>query len=174
MICRFGKLIKSITSYDITLNVYTNVAPEKNILEEFSNLSINYKGSIGSDQLYLEMKKSNFLLHIESDDSDSISKTKLSVSTKIPEYLSTSIPIISFGPIEVASMRILSDNLIGFVLNSCDPIFFNQEKLISFFNNIKLQKQYSENGHIFCSKYFNKKIQDNLFFLQITKALNLI
>ena len=48
------------------------------------------------------------------------SKTKLSISTKIPEYCLSNRPIIAFGPTNIASFKILIENQIAFVIDSTD------------------------------------------------------
>ena len=57
-------------------------------------------------------------LHIESDDESYCSLTKLSVSTKIPEYLISSRLVIGYGPVYLASMKLLKDNNIGIVISN--------------------------------------------------------
>ena len=163
MLLKFSKIINSITTFEIQLNVYTNSIPDNDLLKKLELNSICYKGSLVGAQLIEAMKLSDFLLHIESDDSESISKTKLSVSTKIPEYLSTCRPIISYGPIAVASLKIQSDNNIGYVLNSENSNLENTELLINFFKSKETQMKISLNGFNFVKLKFNRTIQNELF-----------
>lgn len=174
MLIRFSKIIKTKDSKDIVLNVYTNTEPEHYILKNFEESNINYKGFLMGDILKLEMCNSDFLLHIESDDKKSISQTILSVSTKIPEYLSTSRPIIGFGPLQVASIKLLQDNNIGFIFSSSDSDTVNAD----LFNNIVLDtdKQYivALNGYNYVIENFDKTKQQNYFYKQINNLLNTI
>ena len=64
------------------------------------------------------MKKADILLHVESNDLQYRSLTRLSVSTKIPEYLISGRLLLAFGPAEVASIKLLSDHNVGCVIDA--------------------------------------------------------
>ena len=68
------------------------------------------------------------LVHVESFDNKSRQLTKLSISTKIPEYLATGKPIIAIGPREVASLEYLKDCSL-WITNKND--IYNKIKLFS-------------------------------------------
>lgn len=72
--------------------------------------TINYRGFISPRELQSEMASADFLVHVESFDRKMKQVTRLSISTKIPEYLSTGRPIYALGPDEVESIRYLRDN----------------------------------------------------------------
>jgi hypothetical protein len=171
MLLKFSQIVKNIESHKIHINVYTNSEPNKDLLDKFKTNSINYKGSLIGEELTKAMKSSNFLLHIESDDNVSISKTRLSVSTKIPEYLSTCKPIISFGPSIVASLKIQIENKIGFVLDSSNSIIENSILLLNLIDSIEQQIEITSNGFIFVKSNFNRHIQSDFFKSKIYKIL---
>lgn len=52
---------------------------------------------------------SDALLFLESSDPAITSFTRLSVSTKVPEYLASGRPVLAIGPSDQASIRILAD-----------------------------------------------------------------
>ena len=93
------------------------------ILKIFSGSSLNPKemdrllwgdcciwgGLLGSIELEQQLERADYLLHVESFKKSNICDTKLSLSTKIPEYMSYRKPIIAIGPSEVASMSYLED-----------------------------------------------------------------
>lgn len=60
------------------------------------------------------------LVHVESFDAASRTYTKFSVSTKIPEYLMAGRCIFAYGPLEVASLRYISDEKVGVVVGVPD------------------------------------------------------
>ena len=170
MLLKFANILQNIKCLNIELNVFTNSIPDDSLLFKFNNMNIKYKGNLVGDELYDEMRSSTFLLHLENDDLDSIAKTRLSLSTKIPEYLITSRLIISFGPPEVASFRIQSDNDIGFILNSRDSLFINTNKLYNLFLSEKRQFEITKNAYYYAKENFNKNNQNAL----ITSLLNKI
>lgn len=150
MLVRFAKLLPSGV-----LNIYSIAKPEENVLEEFKKANIFFKGAVEGQNLKNAILDSDLLLHVESDDKYYRSLTKLSVSTKIPEYLISGRPIIGFGPIEVASMKILEDNKIGFAIDSKmndDTIKLNLERIIKDFN---LREKIGKIGHEFAVQNFD-------------------
>lgn len=80
---------------------------------------IRYRGSVPSHKVPEIFRSSRALLHVESFDSEARQATLLSVSTKIPEYLSSGRCIVAVGPPEVASIRYLADSGSAFVVT--DP-----------------------------------------------------
>ena len=113
MIVRFSKI-----SSKIKINVYCMENPSKHICEEFRKNGVIFKGGVVGNELKLAMSKCDMLLHIESDNVKYTSLTRLSVSTKIPEYLMSSRLVLAYGPEFLASMKLLSDNQIGCVFSS--------------------------------------------------------
>lgn len=119
-IVRLGNILKKINinkEFPIQLYVYSQSLSEE-IANSFKISNVEYKGFVSSECIIPELSKSDILLHVESDDAYYKSLTKLSVSTKLPEYLSTGRCVLGFGPKEVASMELLSENRIGFVIPS--------------------------------------------------------
>lgn len=94
----------------VTLYIYSgselSKSFEKKILQ--SQCCV-WGGLLNSTELEKKLNLSDFLLHVESFRKKDICSTKLSLSTKIPEYMSYKKPIIAIGPAEVASMMYLRD-----------------------------------------------------------------
>ncbi len=65
---------------------------------------------------------SQVLIHIESFDEESIDRVRHSVSTKIADSLSSGIPLLAYGPGEVASMGHLLRNNCAFVATDEDGL----------------------------------------------------
>lgn len=68
---------------------------------------IEWEGKIGSEEVNQEQRKANVLVHTEAFDNKSKKSTRLSVSTKIFEYLNSGNVILGYGPRDVASMDFL-------------------------------------------------------------------
>jgi len=103
---------------DLQLIIYTKNADVVTYSPKFKTKNVAIYPAIIHKEACLEMKKANFLLHVESFDKDVIQYTKLSISTKIPEYLASETQICAIGPRNIASMEYLRDNNCGFIANS--------------------------------------------------------
>ena len=128
---------------------------DANIKKVFDKTGVQFKGALSGDVLRLAMIWADILLHVESDDNYNRRFTRLAVSTKIPEYLITGRPILGFGPGEVASMRILSDNGVGIVISSDSDDETVRELLYDFVNNYKKRAEIGLNGYNFAKKEFD-------------------
>jgi hypothetical protein len=64
------------------------------------------------------ISESNILVHVESFDRKMRLVTRLSISTKIPEYMAAKRAIFALGPSDVASIKYLKDNNIAHVMCS--------------------------------------------------------
>ena len=116
MLARLAHLLPS----NAELRVYSVHQLDEQMQRTFNMCGVKFMGAISGNAL-LEVKlNSDILVHVESDDEYSRLFTKYSVSTKIPEYLSSGRPVLGFGPQEVASMKILTDNNIGFQISSSE------------------------------------------------------
>jgi len=134
----------------VFLKIYSNQKPT----EEMTSI-LNIEGSsqiyskIESDQLLVEYAKANILLHVESFDPRSIESTRLSISTKIPEYLAMGKPILAIGPEEIASMKFLSK--VAFCINNPKNI---NSGLVSLLEDEKrLQEMSTQSTAFYNEKY---------------------
>lgn len=156
MICEFAQIINQIgSSYILSINVYTTTSLTQEMLQSFTNNHINYRGAVFGTELNKAFNDTDLLLHVESNEQYYRSLTKLSVSTKIPEYLATGKCIIGYGPIEVASMRLLSDNNIGIVISSDNNN--NYQGLATALEDYNFRIEIGKNGYDFANKYFETK-----------------
>lgn len=95
---------------DVFLYVYTNNPLTENMRERiFSSKYSVYGGSLNSEQLKKEINNANILVFVESFDEKQIEKTKYSLSTKVPEYMSVGKPILAIGPSGIGSIEYLKD-----------------------------------------------------------------
>ncbi len=153
------------------LNVYTNTEPSEESKKRFLvEGSSQYLGSLNKDALKLALNRADILVFAESFDEKQIEKTRYSLSTKVPEYLSVGKPILAVGPREIGSMEHLADA--ACCVNSNDEL---EERLISLLSDAALQGEFS---YVASKKYhdhhdreklqrafvfnlFEKKIQEN-------------
>jgi hypothetical protein len=108
-----GKALLQINQ-KATLNIYTPDVPPKHILKSLSKVSsIRYGGRLTKDELECRLKKCEYVVHVEAFDKKNRKITRLSMSTKISEYVACGAKILAIGPSDVASMKCISDNNLG-------------------------------------------------------------
>lgn len=156
---RWKMLIKfAEATSNAQVNIYSIANPEKDVLEKFKKAGIQFKGSVSGNDLQNAILASDVLLHVESDDDYNRLLTKLSISTKIPEYLISGRLVIGFGPTDVASMKILSSNNIGIVLSSEISKDVLREELDKIVTNFELRKKIGKRGYDYAVENFNNQI----------------
>ena len=110
VLVNFGKALAE-TDKNARLSVYTPDVPPKNILAAFEKIpSVYYGGRLTANELENRLASCGTVVHVESFDRLSRKITRLSISTKIPEYMKSGAPIVAIGPANIASMNYLSQN----------------------------------------------------------------
>ena len=95
-----------------------------------------FLGGLDSNELKIKLNEADIPVHVESFDPRCIESTRLSISTKIPEYLSLGKPILAIGPEEVASMKFLTN--VAYCI--CDKNIIANE-ITKLFNEKKVQEE---------------------------------
>ena len=166
MLSRLAQVCKNIK-----IDVYSMSTLTMEIKSDFHASGIQFMGGISPDQLRFTMEKYDALLHVESDDIKSRSLTRLSISTKIPEYLITGIPLLGFGPLEVASMKILEEEKIGTVVDSSLSNEVIGEKITNFVSKYKDQCSVVISAHSFAKNNFMSEDVSSKVRLDFEKIL---
>lgn len=170
MIARLGYIIQQNMSFFPIIpeiQVYTNSEITSVIKEDFEKNNIRIKKPLVGDDLIKEMVNTDILLHVESNDNYYKSLTKLSVSTKIPEYLLTKNSVLAYGPSEVASIRLLEDNAIGIVIDSEENEHSILEKLSSLIENREKRIEIGSKGYRYAKEKFDVEITRKDFMKKI-------
>lgn len=105
---RLGKeLIKYSKQIDGPIRVYSPVS-DPAIIEKLNlGNGLQFMGSVDGNEVKTIISSSKAVIHVESFLSDSIKRTKLSISTKISDSLGSGTLLLAFGPSELASMEYL-------------------------------------------------------------------
>ena len=168
MIARLGTLLPK----NCLLNVYSASVLTDEIGLAFENSGIVFRGCVTGKDLRTAMLESDALLHVESDDEKNRLLTRLSVSTKIPEYLMAGRCIIGFGPSEVASMLELSANNVGFVIDSSsdnDAIITALKSLFSNHNNLI---KYGKKAYDFAVLKYDRVKNAGIFYKKLESVIS--
>jgi len=119
------------------LSIYSLIEPNNDVLNYLNvNCFSQFRGSLDTDDLNREKSLSDILVHVESFDTKSKHITRLSVSTKIPEYLISKRCILAVGPSDVASMEYLAKNDLAVIVN-----YNNKSKIKSALKKIIIDEQ---------------------------------
>lgn len=165
-----GKTLKKIQKEGIKakLNIYSINKPNKKVLKKLNLENVmSFNGSLNQEQLIEVRNKSDILVHVESFDKKNKYITRLSISTKIPEYMLSERCILAVGPRDVASIKYIKDNKMGAVIDNLQSeimkeklreIIVNKEKRNEF---IKKAKEISNERHSFDK--ISKLVQKEFF-----------
>lgn len=154
-------LIKSIkninqnSSHKMYLKIFSNNVPSDKLLKKFNVSGVSkFYGGLDLNELKRELNKADFTVHVESFNRKSIRSTKLSISTKIPEYLSLGKPIVSIGPEEVSSILYLKDYSLS-ITNLSEL----EQKLKSFINDKEKQEELGNKALMLYEENHNPQIK---------------
>ena len=137
------------------LRIFTNVAPTQDEMKTISVTDASeYCGRLTKDELVVEMNKSHVLCIVESFDEKQIENTRLSLSTKVSEYMSVGKPILAIGPKQISTMDYLSDVAV------CAT---NKEKIQdTVYNLLKSEDMQIEYGQRAYDKFLANHVKDNI------------
>lgn len=116
-----------------------------------------FKGKITSDKLYDLRMTSDILVHVEAFDSLNKHVTRLSISTKIPEYMASGRCIFAVGPKDVASIEYLEKEQAGCTVSSSD-IPEIKTALLNILKDPALRQQYIKNALNLSKRKHNRNI----------------
>lgn len=168
MIAKFADAVKGLA----IVRVYTFSKLTAEMEQAFSGAGVEYMGGLVGDALAQAMDACDYFLHVESDDLYNRRLTRLSVSTKLPEYLMYGKPVIGFGPEEVASMCLLSDNNIGVVVSSDADVEAIRHSVIQLLSDRDLYNKLCREGYDYACSHFDKRIVASNFRKQLELIVN--
>lgn len=154
-IVKLAQILQQIKEYNFEIRVFCVSQPTSEIMSEFDKNNIHFCGKLTAEGVKEETRKSHIMLHVESFDEVNRVYTQYSISTKIPEYMSSMRGIIAYGPKEIASIRIFSDNGIGCAITDDDKDSDIIEKIKAYldnYNSADFEGQYE-----FAKNNFNQK-----------------
>lgn len=134
------------------LYIYSNPNVDTTIIDSLSGRYSKFCGLVDKGQLIQILNSCTIPVFVESFDLEAIESTRLSLSTKISEYLSLNKPILAIGPASISSMIVLRDA--AYCITDISKI---SEKLNELLNNEMLQNQLRNKSKELYLKDFNKE-----------------
>ena len=125
------------------------------------DLGIVFHQGLTGVELADAMRRSDILLHVESVNKEFHSLTKLSVSTKIPEYMCLTKPVIAFGPADVASFSVIAEATPEMVLDDVDDtkVMNKQAKhIIDILNSDEYLTEIADCNYHYAKLHFDRAI----------------
>ena len=143
------------------LYVYTS---EAEIQEAVSVLSsdIIVLPFVPKTDYFKNLTSADILLHVESFDKEEVEYFRYSLSTKIPEYLSTGRPIIGFGPSEIGTIDYLESNKAGMAAHSIHDLI---EILRMIVSDSSILSEYGKRSIEFAEEHLSTKVSNRVKYV---------
>ena len=163
-IIRFANFLRDNLGFaiyqKIELKVFSFDTISTNMKRLFEKLDIEMKSGISGDNLKTEMLNADIFLHVESILPKYHYLTKLSVSTKIPEYMSFARPIIAFGPADVASFRLISSVNPELSIDDRDNVDHTSslDSILRLIDDNSYLRKLGMNNYMYASSQYDKTV----------------
>ena len=165
--------VQSMIPNEIVLNIYTLSNPSHSIINKLNKHPLHFCGSVYGTDVNKVMLNSDILVHVESFDLKYRKLTSLSISTKIPEYLAVGKCLLFFGPNEVASIKLISDNNIGITLTDIDTYNTKIDKLKEILLDNNKQIMMGCRAQNYAIEKFNRLINNEVLRLNLIDSITL-
>lgn len=172
MLLDLGKILKRVCSdksINAELHIYTFSKVTSDLRNQFNKHNVFLHSGVSSDQLRSTMYQCDFLVLVESPDPKFFKLTRLSLSTKVPEYMMMSRPMLAYGPEGSGSMDFVRQYECGIYL-STESSF---EGKVYLLRDTLLDKEFcyglALKAYRFASEYFNQNKQSVQFLNYINK-----
>ncbi len=114
------------------LIIYSATSLNKKMKKTFAKCkSIEFMGSVSGDKIKDIQQNADFLVHVESFSKKAIFETKMSLSTKIIDYLCLGKPVLAVGPTIVNSISFLRDNNLSITATTEKEV---EKQILNIFN----------------------------------------
>lgn len=154
--------ILKMQGVNINLHVYSASVLSDGIMRKITACDgIIWEGKIGPEQVYKEQNRANVLVHTEAFDNKSKKSTRLSVSTKIFEYLYSGNLILGYGPLDVASMEYLNEIGVSVLCDKKEKLY---DCLLEIINNYNKLSNTATKGTEYARQHFDKNTNSKKFY----------
>lgn len=163
----------SIAGHAVELVVF---APQRDI-ERYGHLfkdstPIRIGGSLAPELIIDRLKEFDVLVHIESFKECDRLYTRLSISTKIPQYMSVGLPIFAYGPDSLSSVNYIRETGCGLVVTEENNLSLLSEVLEKLATSPDLRCQLGSKGFETARLHHNAAIERKHFRMLLTENAN--
>lgn len=160
--------LSKLNRTDIEIVVYTKHKQWEELEHFFENYSfVRYGGFVTQSELMEQIVSSKYLLFLESMDDEMLDYTRLSMSTKIPEYLSSQRPILAVGNLKQGSIDYLYKNEAAYIISD----LANTGEVLGLLLNCIDQNEIVSNAYSLYKKNHIKEQQQILFLNNVLGAI---
>jgi glycosyltransferase involved in cell wall biosynthesis len=166
-----GRALENINRnrLEAVLEVYCAGEVSAKLIHEINHgVSSVFCGALDHDGVKEKLKEADILLHVEAFDDKSIHSTRLSISTKIPEYMSSSKCILGIGPDGIASIEYLREFAFVISVNDEKSIYTGLKTLI---NNESLREDIARKAYEIALKNHNIKRNTEMIQNAVIKCI---
>lgn len=150
---------------NFVIDIFSSCTDRKLIRELKSKSNIRYNGYIEYNKLHNQMLKCDFLLLAEDTTKRNMKNLKYAFTTKIADYLSTGIPIISIGNKDIEIIKYVTNNQISLHFD-----YLSKINLLSA-DSIEIYTKLNKTAYnVFDSNHSKEKSQEKVKL--ILKSLN--
>ncbi len=165
-----------------TLKIYTSEQNKEVLQPLLARKCVKMVGFVTGPAFEKELKKADILLHTEDFTPENRQRVGKSLSTKLADYLASGVPVLAYGPAEIASMRHLQRNGCALCVTEPGKLRAGIQTLLE---EKALRRSLAEKGLETAKKYHNsgetgRKIREilentqgrNLKILQVNSLLD--
>lgn len=124
-------ILSKKTGRDFKLNIYTDINTLGNYKQEFDEKNVKFHDYVPHEKMKMVFEKADILIHVESTSPELLGFFRFSISTKIPEYLSSNRYFIFYGPQSIGLYSYLKDNLVAFTSDNITELYSIMIDIIS-------------------------------------------
>lgn len=147
-LARVGRGAARLTIYAPAMDLARAVIPP-----DLSGV-VRLAGTLDPTEVQARLRDADVLVHVESFDDSASRYTRLSLSTKVPQYLAAGRPILAIGPERLASMQVVGASGGGLV--ATDPTVEAAEHAIRLLaSDPGLRREMAARGRAYAAANFS-------------------
>ena len=155
----------------VALEIY---APERDLLQygsQFAHFNvISCMETLAPRAVGEKLLTLDVLIHVESFLPEDSSRAKLSISTKIPQYLAAAKPILGYGPGDLSSLRYIEGTGSGFTVTTDGDVAALVRAARQLASDPKLRKRIGDTGRRVATSHHARDVVSRNFSSILTSV----
>ncbi len=166
---KFCDIIKNNRDWNVELIIYTTPNGWEELKGCFTPYPfVSYGGFVSQEELTVQISSSFGLLFLESFDKEPLKYTRLSLSTKVPEYLASGRPILAIGNETQGSISYLKNNCAAYCITNIDEM----DCVVNDFIGLRNWEDISNNAKTLFLTNHEKEQQKKRFLELVSNCVN--